>query len=147
MPQSLDHVLVHLVFSTKDRHPYLVDGVRPELHAYLAGTVRATGCVCLRVGGVEDHVHIALRLSRTMSVASLVEEVKTSSSRWLKSRSPDFSWQRGYGVFSVGPEGVDALVAYIDGQVEHHRTQGFQDEYRSLLGCHGIEYDERYVWD
>ena len=147
MPQSLDHVLVHLVFSTKDRRPYLVDGVRQELHAYLAGTVRATGCVCLRVGGVEDHVHIALRLSRTMSVANLVEDVKTSSSRWLKSSSPDFAWQRGYGVFSVRPRDAKSLIAYIDRQVEHHRTHTFQDEYRALLDRCGVEYDERFVWN
>ena len=150
MPQSIDHVLVHLVFSTKDRRPLLRGGIRPALHAYLAGAVRAAGCVSLRVGGVEDHVHLAIRLSRTIPIASLVEDIKTTSSRWLKVHSPglaDFAWQRGYGVFSVGTRDIDVLVAYIDGQAEHHRTGGFQDEYRSLLDGLGVEYDERYMWD
>jgi REP element-mobilizing transposase RayT len=150
MPQSLGHVLLHLVFSTKDRRPILVEPVRGSLHAYLAGVVRTAGCDCCRVGGVEDHVHLAVRLSRTISVAALIEDVKTSSSRWLKTRSPDlnrFAWQRGYGVFSVGPRDLDALVAYIDGQAEHHRNRSFQYEYRALLERCGLEFDERYVWD
>jgi putative transposase len=150
MPQSLGYVLVHVVFSTKDRRALLVEPIRAALHAYLAGAVRTAGCDCYRVGGVEDHVHLAIRLSRTVSIAALIEDVKTSSSKWLKSRSPEFvrfAWQRGYGVFSVGPRDLDALVAYIDGQVEHHRTRTFQDEYRVLLDRCGLEYDERYVWD
>jgi REP element-mobilizing transposase RayT len=150
MPQSLGHVLLHLVFSTKDRRPFLVEPVRESLHAYLAGVVRTAGCDCYRVGGVEDHVHLAVRLSRTVSVSALIEDVKTSSSKWLKTQSPTlarFAWQRGYGVFSVGPRDLDALVAYIDAQAEHHRNRSFQDEYRWLLERCGLEFDERYVWD
>lgn len=150
MPQSLGHVVLHIVFSTKDRRPYLGDGIRQSLHAYLAATVRDAGCECYRIGGVEDHVHLAIRLSRTISIASLVEDIKTTSSRWLKVHSPDlddFAWQRGYGAFSVSLRELDTLVAYIDRQAEHHRMRGFQDEYRTLLEGSGVEYDERYVWD
>ncbi|PIP38993.1 MAG: transposase [Desulfobacterales bacterium CG23_combo_of_CG06-09_8_20_14_all_51_8] len=150
MPQSLSFLLIHVVFSTKDRAPMLGATVRPALHAYLATVARNADCECYRVGGVADHVHIAVRLSRTITVATLVEKLKTSSSKWLKTQSPDlagFSWQRGYGAFSVGLANLDDLRRYIDNQEEHHRVRTFQEEYRSLLTKYGIVYEERYVWD
>ena len=150
MPQSLANVVVHLAFSTKDRAACLGPSIRPALHAYLATVARNAGCDCPRIGGVADHVHLAVRLSRTVTIAALVEELETSSSKWLKTQSPElggFAWQRGYGVFSVGPTDLDALLAYLDNQEEHHRTKTFQDEYRAFLTSHGITYDERYVWD
>lgn len=112
MPQSLSFLLVHVVFSTKGRAPVLDLSVRVALHAYLAGVVRQSGCECYRAGGVDDHVHLAIRLARTVTTAKLVEELKTSSSVWLKSQSPAlaaFAWQRGYGAFSVGPRELDGL--------------------------------------
>ncbi len=124
--------------------------IRPTLHAYLATVARNTECECYRAGGVDDHVHLAIRLTRTITVAKLVEELKTSSSKWLKTQSPSlgaFAWQRGYGAFSVGPSQLDALLHYIDTQEEHHRTRTFQEEYRAFLKKYGIEFDERYVWD
>jgi REP-associated tyrosine transposase len=150
MPQSLSCVLVHVVFSTKNRTPNLAPEVRPALHKYLATVARNVGCGCYRVGGVADHVHLAIRLSRTITIAKLVEELKTSSSQAMKidlARVEDFAWQRGYGAFSISPRDLDALVAYIDNQEEHHRTKTFQEEYRTLLNKYGIEFDERYVWD
>lgn len=150
MPQSLSYLLTHLVFSTKDRAPVLDATARPALHAYLATVARNVDCECFRVGGVADHVHLAVRLSRTTTMAQLIEELKTSSSKWLKTQSPAlaaFSWQRGYGAFSVGPSDLNALLHYIDTQEEHHRTRTFQDEYRAFLKKYAIEYDERYVWD
>jgi putative transposase len=150
MPQSLSFLLVHIVFSTKDRSPVLDPSLRSALHAYLATVARNAECECYRVGGVEDHVHLAIRLSRTITTAKLVEELKTSSSKWLKEQSPalaNFAWQRGYGVFSVGPSDLDALRRYIDCQEEHHRTRTFQKEYRTFLAKYGVEYQERYVWD
>ena len=150
MPQSLSLVLVHLLFSTKDRYPYLAAGVRPSLFSYLATVARNQGHECYRVGGVADHVRLAIRLSRTVTVAALVEELKTSSSKWLKTQSPEhvtFAWQRGYGAFSVGSADSGALLAYIDAQEEHHRTRSFQEEYRAFLAKYGIQFDERYVWD
>lgn len=150
MPQSLSYLLTHIVFSTKDRAPVLDLVVRPALHAYLATVARNIDCECFRVGGVADHVHLAVRLSRTITMAQLIEELKTSSSKWLKTQSPAlaaFAWQRGYGAFSVGPSDLNALLHYIDNQEEHHRTRTFQDEYRAFLKKYCIEYDERYVWD
>jgi putative transposase len=150
MPQSLDKVLLHLVFSTKDRFPCLGASVRPALHAYLATVSRNAGCECPRAGGVADHVHLAIQFPRTMTIAVLVEELKTASSKWLKTQAPElsgFAWQRGYGVFSVGPSDLDALLAYIDRQEEHHRTRTFQEEYRAFLTKYRVEYDERYAWD
>ena len=148
MPQSLARILVHLVFSTKDREPWLTPALRPSLHAYLATVARNCGCECYRVGGVSDHVHLAIVLARTITVAAVVEIVKTSSSKWIKTQSPTtsaFAWQRGYGAFSVGPSDRDALCDYIENQEEHHRTRTFQDEYRTFLAEHGMAYDERYV--
>jgi putative transposase len=150
MPQSLSNILIHLIWSTKDRHPWLEHDLREKTHAYIAGIVRQCDCEAYRVGGVSDHVHLAVRLTRTISVANLVREVKTASSKWIKLQNPalkDFSWQQGYGVFSIGMSQKDALLNYIDAQEEHHRTRTFQEEYRAFLIKYGIEYDERYVWD
>jgi REP element-mobilizing transposase RayT len=150
MPQSLSLVIVHLIFSTKDRCSCLAESVRLSLYPYLATVARNTGCECYRVGGVADHVHIAVRLSRTITVAKLVEDLKTSSSKWLKNQQRElsgFAWQRGYGAFSIAPGDLESVIAYIDKQEEHHRKRTFQEEYRDLLGQCGIEFDERYVWD
>lgn len=150
MPQSLSNILIHLIWSTKDRHPWLEPGIREKTHAFLAGAVRHCDCEAFRVGGVADHVHLAVRLSRTLSVADLVKEVKTASSKWVKTQDTPlhhFAWQQGYGVFSVGMSQVETLLRYIDTQEEHHRTHTFQDEYRAFLTKYEIEYDERYVWD
>jgi REP element-mobilizing transposase RayT len=150
MPQSLSFVLVHIVFSTKDRAPIREATILPALHAYLATVARNAGCDCYRVGGVADHVHLAIRISRTVTIAQLVEELKTSSSKWLKTQSPtlaQFAWQRGYCAFSVGPSDLEALRGYIDTQQEHHRTHTFQEEYRTFLKRYGVEFDERYIWD
>ena len=150
MPQSLAHILVHLVFSTKDREPFLTSGLRPSVHAYLAEVAHNAGCRCYRVGGVSDHVHLAVALTRTITVASLVETLKTSSSKWIKMRAPaltTFAWQRGYGVFSVEPTERALLCGYIDNQEAHHRTRTFQHEYRAFLAKYEVAFDEHYVWD
>ena len=150
MPQSFASIIVQIVFSTKDRTPWLDDTIRPKLHAYLATVCREVTGVVYAVGGVADHVHIACVLPRTVTVADIVEKVKVSSSLWIKEIDPKyagFHWQRGYGTFSVGASGKDALVKYVENQEEHHRTRTFQDEYRALLTKYGIEWDERYVWD
>ena len=150
MPQSLSFVLVHLIFSTKDRWPFINPEVRSTLHAYIATVARDAECECFRVGGVADHVHLAIRLSRTTNIAELVRHLKTTSSQWIKMQSPElkkFAWQRGYAAFSVGPTDLGALVDYIAGQEEHHRKRSFQDELRAFLKRYGVEFDERYVWD
>ena len=151
MPQSLSKVLVHIVFSTKQRYPFLGDKeTRNEMHAYLGGTCNELGCRVLTVGGVADHVHILCILSRNVSVAELVGEVKRGSSKWIKTKGrmlTKFGWQNGYGAFSVGESEAERVKEYIAGQEEHHRKKTFQDEYRSFLKEYGIDYDERYVWD
>ena len=150
MPQSLSNILIHFIWSTKDRHPWLEPGIREKTHAFLAGAVRQLDCEAYRVGGVADHVHLAVRLSRTLSVADLVKEIKSASSKWLKTQDAAlaaFYWQQGYGAFSVGMSQKETLLHYIDNQEHHHRTHTFQDEYRAFLKKYGIDYDERYVWD
>ncbi len=148
MPQSLANVVVHLVFSTKHRAPYLHKPLSDELHSYLGGILLNSGCSPLEMGGVEDHVHILFGLSRTISLAQVAEKVKTSSSKWLKTKGlPEFAWQSGYAALSVDVQGVLGVREYIRGQEAHHRRMSFQEEYRSLLMEHGIEFDERYMWD
>jgi putative transposase len=150
MARSLSFLLVHVVFSTKDRAPLLVDTVRSDLYAYLSTIVRNNDCECFRVGGVSDHVHFAIRLNRTVTVSDLVAEIKASSSKWLKTQSPKlakFAWQRGYGAFSVGPYDLNALIRYIDTQALHHAKQSFQEELQAFLKRYGIECEEQYLWD
>jgi REP element-mobilizing transposase RayT len=151
MSQSLTQIYLHIVFSTKHRAPFLKDReLRSRLHAYLVGACKNLGCPSLQVGGVEDHVHILCRLSKNITVANLLQELKRESSKWLKTQArdlEDFYWQNGYGAFSVSASQVDAVKEYIETQEEHHRTMSFQDEFRRLCHKHGVEIDERYVWD
>jgi len=151
MAQSLAKILLHLVFSTKERRPSLRDiGLREEVYRYLGGILTQLDCQPLIIGGVEDHVHVLFAQSRTITVADIVKELKRGSSVWLKSNGSElanFSWQSGYGVFSIGQSQVDDVRAYIAGQEEHHRKISFQDELRRLLQRYEIAFDERYVWD
>ena len=120
------------------------------MHAYLATICRDLGAELVHIGGVADHVHIVTTLPRTVSQAQLVEQIKKASSKWIKAldaRYRGFFWQKGYGAFSVSPSQLEAVLQYIQTQQEHHRTRTFQDEYRELLRTHGIDFDERYVWD
>lgn len=151
MPQSLAKVLVHLVFSTKERFPFLRDKLlRDELHHYLGGILAKLGCQPLIAGGVDDHVHLLFALTRTATIADVVKELKRGSSLWLKTKSADltdFAWQSGYGAFSISQSQIDDVRTYIAGQEEHHRKITFQEEFRRFLQRYEIEFDERYVWD
>jgi putative transposase len=154
MPQSLANVLIHAVWSTKERFSFLTDpSLRDELHHYLGGISARLECQPLIVGGVADHVHILMRLARTITIADWVKEMKRASTVWLidqAGREPmlsKFHWQSGYGVFSVSESKTDEVRAYIANQQKHHQKITFQDEYRRFLKAHGIEWDERYVWD
>jgi REP element-mobilizing transposase RayT len=151
MSQSLSQIYLHVVFSTKERRPFLQDAkCRAAKHKCLAKTSNDLGCPCLEAGGVEDHVHILSRLSKTISASEFVKELKRATSAWIKDEFPElqaFYWQAGYGAFSVSPSHVDALREYIRSQEQHHHTESFQDEFRRLLRKYGIEFDERYVWD
>jgi REP element-mobilizing transposase RayT len=150
VPQSLSNVLVHLAFSTKDRRPDIDASVAADLCRYLAGICREEGCPAIEVGGTEDHVHLCVRLSRTGTVADLVRAIEAVSSKWMKTRGDRyrfFTWQSGYGAFSIGQSGLAGLRRYIAEQEEHRRQRDFKAEFRALLEKYGIEYHERYVWD
>src|SRR3989442_11500165 len=150
MPQSLSKVILHIIFSTKNRELWLDSGVRPRMHAYLATICRDLGVDFVHVGGVSDHIHVVTTLPRTVSQAEFIEQIKKTSSKWIKeldARYRGFFWQRGYGAFSVSPSQLKAVLEYIEGQQHHHSTRTFQEEYRDLLRRHGIDFDERYVCD
>jgi putative transposase len=147
MSQSLSQIYLHLIFSTKDRLPFLkTKQLRTEMFSYLAGTCRNLDSPALQVGGMPDHVHILCRLAKTITIADLVRELKRESSKWAKDHIPDFAWQKGYGAFSLSPAHVKPADKYILGQEAHHRTVTFQDELRKLCRKYGLELDERYVW-
>ena len=138
------------MFSTKLRQALLTPELRAELQPYLATVLDDNGCPSLQIGGVADHVHCLFGLSRTLTVAQVVELAKTSTSKWLETKGPamaTFSWQSGYGAFSVSESSANVVIAYIRNQEQHHGKLLFQDEFRALLQRHGIPYDERYVWD
>jgi len=151
MAQSLSRLWTHLIFSTKNRFPFLTDKVlRREMHAYLAEMLRKHDCETLIVGGVEDHTHSLFALPRTTAIARVVKEVKRTSSSWIKEARPKlakFHWQGGYAAFSVSQSNIDEVIRYIENQEQHHKRITFQDEYRAFLQAYAIDYDERYVWD
>jgi len=151
MSQSLSAVYVHLVFSTKGRRPFLRDkSVRDALHSYLGGISKQLECPPIRIGGVEDHVHILARFGRTITQAEWVKELKRVSNLWLKEQGwqwSDFQWQGGYAGFSVSRSNLQLVQEYVGRQEEHHHKVTFQNELRELLHRHEIEFDERYVWD
>jgi len=150
MAQSLSKILLHVVFSTKNREPWIEESLQSGLHAYLAGACRAVGSEALRIGGTENHAHIACTLPRTLTVSQLLEEIKKSSSQWMKKQdggNQRFAWQAGYGAFSLGQSQLPALITYIDNQREHHRVRSFDDELRDLLQRYGVAHDEKYLWD
>lgn len=150
MPQSLARLHIHLVFSTKNRERLISHPVRDALHAYMATVLSNLGCAPVLINSMEDHAHLLFDLSRTVSISQAVEEVKKSSSKWIKTQRPEFgrfSWQAGYGAFAVSESNVETVRAYIANQPKHHRKRTFQEEFRLILERHGISFDERYVWD
>jgi REP element-mobilizing transposase RayT len=150
MAQSLSSILIHLVFSTKNREPFITPAIEPELHKYMATIFRELKSPSLTIDGTSDHVHILFSLARVITPADLVEEVKPSTSKWIKTKGREFKnfhWQKGYGAFSIRQSNVATLKRYIHNQKRHHQRVTFQDEYRKFLKAYGIDYDERYVWD
>ncbi len=150
MPQSLSCIIVHIVFSTSGRRRYINSIIREELFSYIGGICNNSGCPVLKVGGFDDHVHVACYLSRTLPIASLTESIKKNSSKWIKTQGEslgNFSWQKGYSVFSVGRSQVADLVRYIETQEKHHKRFSFQDELRNFLLRYQVDYDEKYLWD
>ena len=152
MSQSLAKVIVHIVYSTKHRQPWLRDPIlRSELYAYNATVLKKdVDSPAILINGMEDHIHILCLLSRKFAIMDVIKQSKTETSKWIKKQATtynDFQWQAGYGIFSVSQSNVGQLKHYISGQEEHHKHMSFQDEFRELCRKHGIEIDERYVWD
>jgi len=150
MPQSLACLHIHLIFSTKNREALLSDDLRAELNAYMATVIRNLDCHPVIINSVADHAHILAGLSRTLSVSEVVKDIKTATSRWIKSRDralDTFAWQKGYAAFAVSASNIQNVREYIANQTEHHRIKSFQEEYRAFLNRHGVAFDERYVWD
>ena len=148
MAQSLCKIYLHLVFHVKTTSPLILESDIDDVHCYIGKLTNIAGCQVLRVGGVEDHVHLVCQLGREQTIARLVEEVKRNSSRWIKTRSPHyrgFVWQSGYAVFSVSQSSLAKVLAYVNNQREHHTKQTFRDEYLAFLKLYNVEYDENYV--
>ena len=149
MAQSFAQLIIHVVYSTKNREQVLTESIRNDLYNYTAGILKTIDCIPLAIGGTSDHVHVLVQMSRTISSAKMVEEMKRGASRWIKTCGAGFqgfSWQGGYGVFSVSKSQLQDVKQYISNQEEHHRKTTFQDEFRALLKKHGIAFDEQYVW-
>jgi REP element-mobilizing transposase RayT len=150
MPQSLTKLYAHLVFSTRNRHPFLDAEIRDRVHGYLATVIRSIDSPYVVVGGVADHVHILFDMGKMHAPVEFVEQVKRESSKFVKTLGPrydKFYWQRGYGMFSVSPTHLADAEEYVRDQEKHHHKKTFQEEFREFLKRYGIEYDERYVWD
>ena len=149
MSHTYTNILIHALFSTKDRQPWLISDIRDEVFSYLGGTVNELGGQSLLVNGPRDHVHMLFVQPRTLSIADLMEKVKANSSGWVKKRWPSmryFGWRTGYGAFSVSKSHVEPVERYIRTQEEHHRKLSFQEELLAFLKKQGIEYDPRYVF-
>ncbi len=145
MPQSFAALYCHIIFSTKHREPLISRELQPRLFAYIGGGLRDEGNTLLAAGGMPDHVHLLASLSRQTSVAEVVRLVKANSSGWVHqtfSELRGFSWQNGYGAFSVSASALPAVKRYLAGQEEHHRRRTFQEEFVEFLKRHEVEYDD-----
>ena len=140
----------HIIFSTKNREPWLNKEIETKVWSYLGGIARQNGLKPVKIGGVEDHVHLLIAMPPTLSLSETLKQIKGASSGWMKETFPNcrgFGWQDGYGAFTVSKSQMSEVEDYIGGQREHHRIKSFAEEYRAFLDKHGVEYDERYLWD
>ena len=150
MGQSLVKNYIHLTFSTKHREPLINKILQPELYSYIGGICNKLECYPVKIGGHLDHAHILCMLSKKIALVKLLEEIKSHSSKWVKTKGDNlknFYWQDGYGAFSVNPTEIMVVSDYISNQETHHEKKSFQDEYRAFLKKYNVEYDERYEWD
>jgi len=148
MPDSYTNLLYHIVFSTKDRRPIITSEYEPRLYDYIGGTIRSLGGICLELNGTQDHIHLLAKLRPDRAVSDVLPDLKANASGWMHDVFPslrDFSWQRGYGAFTVSQSNVHEIRRYIAKQKEHHRKVSFRDEFIEFLKRNGIEYDERYI--
>jgi len=150
MPQSLAKVYIHIIFSTKNRYPFISNEIKNELCAYISGILINIQSDVIKINGTGDHLHVLCTLPRTTSIAMVLEEIKKSSSKWIKTKGKKwdkFAWQDGYGIFSVSQSLVKKTEEYIKNQEEHHKKISFQDELRQFLESYNVDYDEKYLWD
>jgi putative transposase len=150
MPQSLAYNYSHIIFSTKYRFPFIDETIANELFNYIGGICKDLDFNPIKIGGHKDHIHILCVLSRKSTLMKLIEEIKTHSSKWMKTKGEkyqDFYWQRGYGSFSVTPSKIDIVVNYIENQAYHHQFKSFQEEYLAYLKKYNVKHDERFLWD
>ena len=150
MSHTYTNLLTHVIFSTKDRRPYLDADLKPALFPYMGGIIRETGGKALSINGPTDHVHLLVSLPPNTALADTVRMVKANSSRWVHQKWASreaFAWQSGYGAFSVSQSNMEDVLQYIAAQEEHHKRISFQDEFVAFLKKHGIAYDERYIWE
>ena len=149
MPQSFTNLIYHIVFSTKNRQPLITDDVKSRLYDYIGGTIRGTGGISLAINGMDDHVHVLTKLRPDKSVSDVLRDLKANSSGWMHYVFPelkDFSWQNGYGAFTVSASQVEKVREYISNQEEHHKKVGsFRDEFIKMLRANKIEFDEKYL--
>ena len=143
-------ILLHVVFSTKYRKPWIKDDWRDDLLGYMGGTAKDHESLLLCSGGVEDHVHLLLKINPKFAISATIQLIKANASRWVNEEAKTnvkFSWQRGYGAFSVSESMAENVKCYVKNQREHHRKRTFRDEYLEILKRHQIEFDERYVFE
>jgi putative transposase len=149
MAHTYSHLLAHIIFSTKDRHPWVTNDIKSDLHAYLGGIIRQENSQPLSIGGIADHVHLLVCYPPRLAISDLVRTVKSNSSGWVHERwsTKIFQWQTGYAAFSVSESNRGPVTAYIENQDSHHRAKTFQEELLELLERHGVAYDPRYLWE
>ncbi len=147
MPHSYAANRIHVVFSTRERRKQIAPDFQPKLWAYIAGIGRNHDLVIHEVGGWQDHAHILFSLPATMTLAKAVQTLKVNSSKWVRENGRrDFGWQDGYGAFSVSQSNLQKVASYIRNQQKHHRKLSFEDEFRTLLRKHGLQFDERFIF-
>lgn len=147
MPHTYTNLLYHVVFSTKERLPFIKNDIKPRLYEYIGGTIRGIGGICLEIGGVTDHVHLLVKLKPTLDVSKFLQDLKPNVTNWARREiQPKFEWQNGYGAFTVGESQIESVRRYIQNQEAHHKKVDFEEEFKDLLRKAGIEFDEKYLW-
>jgi putative transposase len=149
MPKTYTNLLYHIVFSTRERRPLITKEKQPRLYEYVGGIVRGLGGISLAIGGIEDHLHLLAKLRPDKALSSVLRDLKANSSGWMHDVFPevrDFSWQNGYGAFTVSASQTPYVEKYILNQESHHRKRSFQSEFVEMLKVNDIEFDERFLW-
>ena len=150
MAHTFTNLLTHVIFSTKDRLPYIDGDLKAQLYPYMVGILREIDVRTPIINGTSDHVHLLVQLPPVLALSNAMRILKTNSSKWVHDRWPTrskFAWQTGYGAFSVSKSNAGAVFGYIADQEEHHRKKTFQEEFWEYLKKHEIDYDERYIWE